>query len=118
VAERRVAAHAGRSRNRYRLDYFRAAAGKRPKDWLTQIVASDQPFDSGVLDAYAAGWTLTFYLCETRPQEYSAYLARVAARKPFTKYPSRERMHDFTAAFGSDLALLSAQVDRFIAELP
>jgi Protein of unknown function (DUF1570) len=104
--------------NRYRLNYFRAAAADRPKDWLAQIVASDQPFDTGVLDAYAAGWTLTFYLCETRPQEYSAYLARVAARKPFTKYTTSERMRDFTAAFGNDLALLSAQVDRFVAELP
>jgi hypothetical protein len=104
--------------NRYRLDFFRAAASKRPKDWLTRIVASDEPFESGVLDAYAGAWVLSFYLCETRPQEYSAYLARVAARKAFTIYPTRERMSDFTAAFGDDLALLSAQVDRFIADLP
>lgn len=104
--------------NRYRLDYFRAGGDKRPKDWLARIVASDEPFESGVLDAYAAAWALSFYLCETRPQEYSAYLARVAARKAFTIYPTGERVRDFTAAFGSDLTLLSAQMDRFIAELP
>ncbi len=104
--------------NRYRIDHFRAATPNRPADWVAQLAASDQPFDSGVLDAYAAAWTLTFYLCETQPQQYSAYLARVAARQPFAKYLPAERLRDFTAAFGRDLDLLAAQVTRFTAELP
>ena len=59
--------------NRDRLDYFRRTAEERPADWLVQLVASDEPFETDALAAYAEAWTLTFYLCETRPQEYSAY---------------------------------------------
>jgi hypothetical protein len=101
-----------------RLEYFRRTREDRPADWLVRLVASDSRFEADPLSAYAESWTLTFYLCETRPQEYSSYLARVAAREPFTKYSSLERMSDFTAAFGSDLTLLTAQLQRFVEKLP
>jgi hypothetical protein len=104
--------------NRYRLDSFREGAAQRPQQWLAALVAGDQRFETAVLDAYAEAWTLSFYLCETRPQEYSAYLARVSQRKLFTPYTPAERLADFTAAFGHDLKLLSAQVQRFVDELP
>jgi hypothetical protein len=61
---------------------------------------------------------LSFYLCETRPQEYSAYLARTAEREAFSKYSPLERMTDFTTTFGKDFELLTAQVNRFVEELP
>ena len=104
--------------NRERLDNFRGARPGRAADWLVRLVTSDTPFETEVLNAYAQAWTLTFYLCETRPQEYCAYLARMAARKPFGSYPAEERLADFTAAFGSDLPLLAAQVERFVDQLP
>jgi hypothetical protein len=104
--------------NRERLTFFRKAASERPADWLTRLITSDKAFDADALAAYAEAWTLTFYLCETRPQDYSAYLARLAAREPFTKYPPLERMTDFTTNFGSDLTLLAAQLDRFVKQLP
>ena len=85
---------------------------------MTKLVASDSAFQHTPGSAYAAAWTLTFYLCETRPQEYSNYLARVAARPAFSKYSPRERLADFTAAFGKDLTLLSAQLQRYVDELP
>jgi hypothetical protein len=103
--------------NRDRLAYFRGAADARAADWLAPLVASDGRFESDPLGAYAEAWTLTFYLCETRPQEYSAYLARVAGRKMFSEYPPHERLADFTAVFGNDLALLAAQVNRFVEKL-
>ena len=101
-----------------RLQYFRESDDTRRADWITRIVASDVPFETDALNAYAEAWTLTFYLCETRPQEYSRYLARTAKREPFTKYTDQERMDDFKAAFGSDLELLTSQVGRFVKELP
>lgn len=104
--------------NRERLDNFRASAKQRPADWLTRLVASDGAFQSNPLGAYAEAWALTFYLCETRPQEYSNYLARVAARPAFSQYAPQERLADFTAAFGKDLKLLSAQLQRYVDELP
>ena len=104
--------------NRYRLDSFREQPADRPADWLVKLVASDTPFETEPLTAYADAWTLTFYLCETRPQAYSAYLAHVAARENFTKYSALERVADFQAAFGADLNLLESQLKRWVAELP
>jgi hypothetical protein len=104
--------------NRYRLDSFRAGAAERAKQWVGALVAGDQRFETAVLEAYAEAWTLSFYLCETRPQEYSAYLGRVSQRKLFSPYTPAQRMADFTAAFGGDLDLLGAQVQRFVDELP
>jgi hypothetical protein len=103
--------------NADRLAYFRQTADERPSDWLVQLVAGDERFKSDSLSAYAEAWTLTFYLCETRPQEYSAYLTRVASREAFSEYSAMERVTDFTTSFGSDFDLLAAQLDRFISSL-
>ncbi|MEQ8209208.1 MAG: DUF1570 domain-containing protein [Lacipirellulaceae bacterium] len=104
--------------NRGRLDDFRRSVPGGHPEWILQTVASDSAFARNPGKSYAAAWTLSFYLCETQPKEYSRYLARVAARKPFTQYPSKERVADFAAAFGKDFDLLDAQVQRFVNELP
>ena len=104
--------------NRERLSYYHGTGEQRSSDWITPLVASDAGFDATPLTAYAETWMLTFYLCETRPLEYSQYLARVASRETFSKYLPHERLTDFTAAFGRDLSLIAAQLGRFAAELP
>ncbi len=104
--------------NRYRLHYFRSKAGEREEQWIGQLVASDQPFETRTLAAYADAWALSFYLCETRPQEYSAYLARVADRELFSFYSPAQRLADFTSVFGYELKQLTANVERFIEKLP
>lgn len=104
--------------NRERLVEFRRTAESRPADWIVRLVISDRDFDSDALRAYAEAWTLTFYLCETRPQDYAAYLARTARRELFSKYTPLERASDFSASFGDDWTQLGAQLDRFVKELP
>ena len=104
--------------NRGRLEDFKKIASSRPKEWMPLLIASDKPFQYLPGEAYAEAWALTFFLCETRPQEYSNYLARVASRPAFSKYGAKERLADFKAAFGSDLELLSAQMQRYIESLP
>ena len=103
--------------NRGRLGDFRANLKTRPDNVLVSLLASDQVFRSNPSAAYAEAWALSFYLCETQPQEYSQYLARVAARKPFVAYPAKTRLSDFMSTFGKDLKLLDAQLLRFIKEL-
>ena len=85
---------------------------------IVALVASDQLFRSNPSFAYAEAWTLSFFLCETRPQQYCRYLETVAARRAFRAYPTNQRLADFTQAFGNDLKLLDAQLRRFVAELP
>ena len=101
-----------------RLHDFRHFHSSRPSGIVKALVASDQMFRTNGVFAYAEAWTLSFFLCETQPQEYSRYLATVASRKPFEEYTARERMADFTAIFGSDFAMLEAQLSRFVEELP
>ena len=103
--------------NAERLADFLHTLATRPDDWLAQLAASDARFTSDAPAAYAEAWMLTFYLCETRPQEYGEYLARVASRAAFSSYGPLERMRDFTAVFGRDLSLLSAQLERYASEL-
>jgi len=103
--------------NAYRLAYFRMTAGERTAGWLTRLVANDDGFEFAALVSYAEAWMLTFYLCETRPQQYTAYLAKVGARAPFSKYSAEQRLADFRTYFGKDLDLLAAQLDRFVTDL-
>jgi len=103
--------------NQGRLHYYQQNIERRPKNALLQLVTSDQMFRTDAGTAYAEAWMLTFYLYETRSREYSAYLARVAARPIFSTYPAQERLKDFAAAFGSDFDLLDAHLRRFAAEL-
>lgn len=103
--------------NRYRLDSFRDYLERRPKDALLKLIAGDQRFRTSTLDAYAEAWLLSFYLFETRSQDYSRYLARVAARPAFSAYPAQSRVADFTDAFGNELSVLENQMLRFAGEL-
>jgi len=103
--------------NRGRLVDFRSTLKSRPDNVLISLVASDQLFRISPGFAYAEAWTLSFFLCETRPQQYSQYLAKVAARKAFSTYSAKARLIDFMAVFGKDLVLLDAQLRRFVEEL-
>jgi len=103
--------------NRDRLDDFRYCLPKRPDGAIVALVATDDLFRTSPGFAYAEAWALSFFLCETRPQEYSRYLAIVAARQPFHEYPAKERLADFVRIFGNDVELLDAQFRRFMAEL-
>ncbi len=93
------------------------AASTRRKGSLAELISSDRIFQTEPLAAYAESWALTFYLAETQPKKYFDYLRKTAARKPFSEYRGPERLADFTAAFGSDLAMLDARLLRFLADL-
>jgi hypothetical protein len=84
---------------------------------LRQLVASDQAFDGDVVAAYGQAWALSFYLAETRPREYEAYLKLTADRPPLANYPARERVDDFASVFGDNLEQLEAQFLRWVEAL-
>lgn len=105
--------------NAGRLAQFRqlAAPGHRP-ELIADLVASDRLFRVSPSAAYAESWALTFYLVERQSGKYAEYLARTAARPPFTTYTAAERTADFTAVFGDDWRMLEARLLRFIGDLP
>jgi hypothetical protein len=96
--------------NRGRFDSFqRYVKTRRQPGSLAMLLASDEAFRSDSDGAYAEGWALSFYLCETQPRQYAAYLEKTAARPAFSGYSANERMADFEAIFGSDLKLFEAK---------
>jgi len=100
--------------NRGRLTQFRSLLAKHKPDTLVQLVSSDKLFKSDIDLAYAEAWALTYYLSQTQPTKYAAYLARTARRPEFQKYTSAQRLADFTAVFGDNVALLDAQFRQYM----
>ncbi|MBW8885795.1 MAG: DUF1570 domain-containing protein, partial [Planctomycetia bacterium] len=78
---------------------------------------SDRMFAADTDGAYAEAWALSFFLIETTPKKYIEYLAKTAARPDFAEYPGPQRLQDFTTVFGSDLTMLNARMQRFMAGL-
>ena len=99
--------------NQGRLRDFALGMEGRPDNLIAYLVGSDQVFRTNPVEAYAEAWMLSFFLCETRPQDYSHYLELAAARRAFSKYSARNRLADFTSCFGKDLEQLDAQLLRF-----
>lgn len=104
--------------NRERLaDFRRAVLARHRPEMLAELIASDDHFRRDPIAAYAEAWALVFYLVETQPRQFAEYLARCAARRPFTAYPADERTADFAAVFGVDWRMLEARLLRFVAQL-
>ena len=103
--------------NQERLKDFRQFLAKRKPGIFLDLLNSDRMFEQDAIAAYAEAWAFTFFLVETMPRDYAKYLAKTAARQPFTDYPAAQRVKDFTDVFGENTALLEAKFLRFIAEL-
>lgn len=105
------------NRERYLVFQNYVKSGRRPNKSLRAFIESDALYDSAVLDFYAQSWALTFFLVETRPRNYAAYLKRIAARDPLTQYPGNERVADFMETINPELDLLDAQFVKYIGGL-
>jgi hypothetical protein len=103
--------------NRVRLNGWHKYLTHRQPGSLATLLTSDQPFQSDVDGAYAEAWALSFYLCETQPRLYSAYLAKTAERPLFADYQPAERMADFQSIFGTDMKMFDAKFLRFMQEV-
>jgi hypothetical protein len=106
--------------NRGRLiDFKNYVAGGRPREGaLEDFIASDKLFGQNMSVAYAEAWALTYWLVETRPDDYRRYLRKIAARPDFSDCTAPQRLADFTSAFGRDLAMLDMQFVRYFDKLP
>jgi hypothetical protein len=98
-------------------DFHNYVATRRRPDALTMLLTSDQPFRSDGHGAYAEAWALSFYLCETQPRLYAAYLEKTADRPLFSEYSAAERMADFQDIFGSEMKMFDHKFLRFMEEM-
>jgi hypothetical protein len=79
---------------------------------LAQMIAADDVFKKP-LGAYGESWLLVNYLIETRAQKFGWYLQTLAARNPLDSYSSEDRLRDFQANFGDDIAWLEVEYLRY-----
>lgn len=102
--------------HRTRLAQFRAFLHRRPADSLLSLIMNDDrirdPRQAG--DAYAEAWALNYYLIRQRPKQYVSYLQTMAAKQPLVFDSPDERLKEFKAAFGQDLAALETDFLRYI----
>jgi hypothetical protein len=104
--------------NRARLaDFHKYAATRRKQGSLLALLSSDQAFRGDVIAAYAEAWALSFYLCETQPRLYAAYLNKTASRPLFSDYPAAERIADFQDIFGSEMKMFETKFLRYMEEI-
>ena len=104
--------------NRGRLtDFQDYVATRRKPGALAQLITTDNTFRTDVIAAYAEAWALSFYLCETDPRLYGAYLAKTAARPPLSDYPAAERMADFQSVYGNEMKMFETKFLRYMAEV-
>ena len=104
--------------NRGRLrDFQQYVAGGRPGGLLETTIGTNRLFEVDVGAAYAEAWAFSFFLCETRPQQYGEYLAKLGGLPAFGTYAREQRLSDFNAVFKTDLAQLERQFLDFMAEL-
>lgn len=105
--------------NPARFDWFQNRyRPSRTSGSLAQLIASDQPFQRQTLNAYSEAWALTFFLLENpaRRRNLATYLQKVTNRNSSETYTARQRLADFTEAFG-DIARLEVEFLRYMDRL-
>jgi hypothetical protein len=104
--------------NRPRLEAFRKyVILRRQPGSLAMLLTSDDAFRSDPDGAYSESWALSFYLCETRPKLYTAYLEKTAQQPAFRDYPAGDRIADFQAIFGDDLKMFEARFLHYMQDV-
>jgi hypothetical protein len=105
--------------NRPRLAQFQDYLLRRPADSLTSLLTSDKRFrdPSQALDAYAESWALNYFLLRQHPKEFQSYVDRMSQKGPLLLDLPSERLQEFKACFGIDLAALDAEFLRYTARL-
>jgi hypothetical protein len=99
-----------------RIARFHEYLPRRPADSLTTLLSDDKRFRDlqQSLDAYAEAWSLNYFLLRQHAKEYQTYLERLAEKGPLVWDKPAERLKEFKACFGNDLAALDAEFVRYM----
>jgi len=89
----------------------------RPESYLEQFIRDDAPFNSDMSNAYAQAWALSFWLIETRPRKYAAFLKRMASPEVSGQLTSGQRVSIFRESFGDNLRMLDIEMLRYFERL-
>lgn len=87
----------------------------RKEGFLETFIRDDKFFDSDMSNAYAQAWALSFWLIETRPRKYAAFLQKMASAEVTRQLTAQSRVKLFKEFFGDNLLLLDAEMLRYYA---
>ena len=62
-------------------------------------------------------WALNYFLLRQRPKEFQNYIDRLSKKGPLELDEPAERLQEFKASFGSDLAALDNEFLRYMARV-
>jgi hypothetical protein len=102
--------------NRVNLTNFQKFIRTRPAGALETLLADDKRFRDPATQAaaYAEAWALTFFLLQTRKDDYVKYLQAMAEQTPLVEQTAEERVARFKKFFGDDLTALDAEFLRYM----
>ena len=84
---------------------------------IVSLVQDDELFRADPQRAYAYSWGLAFFLAETRPLEFAAFINKTSSRTSFGSYSANQRIEDFIRTIGMDLDDLEIRLSRFVQKM-
>ncbi len=105
--------------NPWRLNSFLGAIRRQRMVPLKEFVTADAIFRDPATApaAYAQAWALTYFLIKTARNAMLQYLDRLSRYPPLVERSKEEKLTDFTAAFGEDLATLESSFIAYTRRL-
>ena len=102
--------------NYQRLNTFRKYMARRPGDSLISLIVDDSRFrdPNKAIDAYAEAWAWNYFLIRQRGAQYREYMKMLSDKQPLLRDEPEDRLREFRAAFGDDLAGLDAEFLRYM----
>ncbi|QDT04527.1 hypothetical protein K227x_29190 [Rubripirellula lacrimiformis] len=102
--------------NRVNLGRWHRYVPNRPAESLATLLADDTRFlNQATADAaYAEGWALTYFLIQTKREEYVDYLRKLSEGKPAVVPAPRERIQLFEESFGMTLVELDRALVKYM----
>lgn len=96
-----------------------AVAGERLRLPLSQLLASDEPFESqeNLAAAYAESWALTYFLIRTRRKAFDRLMNQISSNKPLRPVGAEGRLKQVTDATGMTATELETAVIRYVSRL-
>lgn len=105
--------------NQVNLHRWRKYAPHRPQESLATLLSDDMRYRSTATatDAYAEGWSLTYFLIKTKRKEYVNYLKTLSKGRPLAQRSPKERIEMFVDAFGMTLVDLDKEFVSYMRRL-
>lgn len=85
-------------------------------EWIAELISGNRLFAKNSEQAYGTAWALTFYLMETNPVGFTAFMKQLNGLEPFEKYPMSRRLNDFQTAFG-DMDRMEGAIHNYFRKL-